>query len=92
MLSVVSKVRSRSRYCKIAFANRPESPCLTILEVRRPRSAGHILQKGATPNAQHLEGSRLERRDAARWVHGARMQVLIDAQDLPWPNVKDRLP
>jgi hypothetical protein len=46
--------------CKTAFANRPELPCLTILEVRRLRSADHIPQKGGTPNVQHLEESRLE--------------------------------
>jgi hypothetical protein len=42
------------------FTTQPELACVTILEVRRPRSTGHILQKGGTPNAQHPEECRLE--------------------------------
>jgi len=33
-----------------SLATQPELPGVTILEVRRPRSTGHILQKGGTPS------------------------------------------
>jgi hypothetical protein len=45
--------------CKIALHS-TRIARVTILEVRRLRSAGHILQKGGTPNAQHPEECHLE--------------------------------
>jgi hypothetical protein len=44
-------------HCKIA----QHLPCVTVLEVRHPKSTSHILQKRGTPNAQHPEECRPER-------------------------------
>jgi hypothetical protein len=49
-------------HCKIA----QYLPCVTVLEVRHPKSTNHILQKRGTPNAQHPEECRPERLRSAR--------------------------
>lgn len=60
MLGWLGKVRLPSRVLHDRVTTQPELASVTILEVRRPRSTGHILQKGGTPSDQHPEEFRLE--------------------------------
>ena len=59
MLGWLGKVRRPSRVLHDRATTQPELASVTIL-VRRPRSTGHILQKGGTPDAQHHEEFRPE--------------------------------